>query len=457
MLGDPVVSVLGKDPARKHRINANSFQGNAITTVNGWQYAALYTGEGAGEGNGACFVNLARRQALPPGTSREEWQTFLFGDYEQTVDDGHNTISIGVSRGDGTVHVAFDHHCDQLRFRISKRGVANTATSATTAGWDASMFSETQNFLPGIPSNDLMREVTYPRFVNIDDDLLLTYRIGQAGTGSDILYRYSSTTHRYTYLGQYLTGVSNSPYINGLDYRDSRIHVSWCYRNFVPFDASAGPESHKQQAGPNGPENNYDLNYAYSDDKGATWKGSGGMVLARLGSEAADGESTIKPGADGARVFEIPMKSGILNQESQAVSRDGSFWALNRERVDGDEKWIAYYRDVAGHWTKKIIRSHSQPTETGSRGSVCVDRENNVYLVLPGNSDSSLDVMQARRDEEYAEFRSIWRGDGFDGEPLVDVQRLEASDVLSIFTRTSRGERGSGDVVVLDFTLPGQH
>lgn len=42
MLQD-ITYILGQDPDRVHRINANSFQQNAITTVNRWQYAAFYT------------------------------------------------------------------------------------------------------------------------------------------------------------------------------------------------------------------------------------------------------------------------------------------------------------------------------------------------------------------------------------------------------------------------------
>lgn len=115
MLKNPGISILGKDPDRKHRINANSFQQNAITTINGWQYAAFYTDEIKGEKKDGCYVNLARRQTLASedlgGTG--DWQAIVFGDYKQTADDGHNTISIGIARGDGTIHVAFDHHCDQ--------------------------------------------------------------------------------------------------------------------------------------------------------------------------------------------------------------------------------------------------------------------------------------------------------------------------------------------------------
>lgn len=93
----------------------------------------------------------------------------------------------------------------------------------------------------------------------------------------------------------------------------SRLYFSWCYRKFIPFDeTSAGPNAHKQQAGPNGPENNYDLIYASSDDMGKTWKSSDGTTIALLDGKE---ENTILPESN-ARIFEIPMGSGILNQEA---------------------------------------------------------------------------------------------------------------------------------------------
>ncbi len=82
---------------------------------------------------------------------------------------------------------------------------------------------------------------------------------------------------------------------------------------------------------------------------------------------------------------------------------------------------------------KHIIYSTSEPTESGSRGSIIADRKNNVYVVLPGNTDSSLDIIRGCRADGYQKFESIWWSDGFDGEPLVDAQRLEESDVLSVF------------------------
>lgn len=176
------------------------------------------------------------------------------------------------------------------------------------------------------------------------------------------------------------------------------------------------------------------------------------------GKEQSGVANTIKPGILGARVFDIPMGSGILNQEAQTADWERGFWVLNREKVDGVEKWIVYHRYLegkrladsngnlnvlieTGQWGKHTIYFTPEPTESSSRGSICVDRKNNVYLILPGNTDSNLDIMRGCRADGYQKFESIWRSNGFDGEPLVDVQRLEESDVLSVFTRTKKSRK----------------
>lgn len=99
------------------------------------------------------------------------------------------------------------------------------------------------------------------------------------------------------------------------------------------------------------------------------------------------------------------------------------------------------------------IPAFSRPTETGSRASICVDRNNNIYLIIPGNMDSSLCLVKGQMKAGGWTFETIWNRDGFDGEPLVDVQRLEVSDTLSIFTRTDKQADGKRYVVVMDFVL----
>jgi len=68
------------------------------------------------------------RRALPTGA----WATFEFTDYSLSADDAHNTISIGICPGDGTLHLSFDHHSNNLHYRKS---VAGFVTNPTTATW----------------------------------------------------------------------------------------------------------------------------------------------------------------------------------------------------------------------------------------------------------------------------------------------------------------------------------
>jgi len=171
--------------------------------------------------------------------------------------------------------------------------------------------------------------------------------MSRAGLGSDVLYKYSATSGSYTAIGQHLTGIKNNPYINGLDYRDGRLHLTWTYRGFVWYEGWDDPldTKHKAQAGPNGAENNYDICYAYSDDLGMTWKTGG-----KEGNTVADlskGES-VNPDTGGIVAFSIPKNSGLTNQESQAVDHDGGVHVLNRDNTGGELQWKHYYRSPSG-------------------------------------------------------------------------------------------------------------
>ncbi|KAL0932774.1 uncharacterized protein CTRU02_211737 [Colletotrichum truncatum] len=443
-------SVLALDARREHRINANSFQQDALTTFNGWQYVCFYSHKDAT--SNILFVNIARRLIRD---SLGDWQTLTFQDYEQTADDGHNTISIGVCQGDGTIHVAFDHHCDPLRFRMSLPGVA---TNPEAHKWEPSLFSPTHNQLPGytrtgqLATEKIFLETTYPRFLPVDNDLLLSYRIGIAGAGSDHLFKYSSKSQTYSYVGQFLTGVENNPYINGISYANGRLHVSGTYRGFVWYEGVDDPEArlHTVQAGPNGPENNYNLFYVSSDDLGKTFNNSKGERLANL----EIGE-TIFPDADGLIVFDIPQNNGILNQEAQAADENGGFHVLNRE----NEVWMHYYRNAEGQWSRHALPD-VLPTRTGARGDViALPGKETIVFALPGNRDNKLTLVGVKLPRKGTaaggttatfEYRQLWQGDGFSGEPQLETFVSGSTQLISIFTRTEEKER---KVVVLDFAL----
>ncbi|KAI5923944.1 hypothetical protein F4810DRAFT_155425 [Camillea tinctor] len=469
MLADPSISVLGPDPAhRKCALNGYAFQQDAIQSCNGWQYSCFYSPlAGAGAEPEPLYVHLSRRK-LPHGS----WETLVFDDYPQTTDDGHNTVQLGVCPGDGTIHLSYDHHCDQIHYRHS---IPNLASDPPSFPWTPSLFTRTLPHLPGLESlsSTLLSYITYPRFVPLPSTggLLFSFRTGKAGLGDDHLASYSPETHAYSLVGPvFIRGISCNPYVHGLDARGGRLHASWVWRGFVEYAGWDDPDDtqHKQQAGPNGAGNNHDICYAWSDDGGRTWRAGGeegGEPIADLPAG-----TPIAKGAKGITAFDIPKGSGLTNQEAQAVDGQGGVHVLNRDCVGGEQRWKHYYRAPGGQWTSRAL-----PLVDGSlggkRGQLAISRgASDLYLLLPDRSSDTLWIQRATRAQGYADYALVWKGSGFPPtEPLVDRTRLEYDGVLSVYTRAYAGgqkkqeEGGEGegegekkrkiDVVVLDFKL----
>ncbi|KAK4176351.1 hypothetical protein QBC36DRAFT_301188 [Triangularia setosa] len=458
MLLDPTYTVLGPDPTnRKCRINCYAFQQDAIVSFQGWQYAAFYSPlhEEAPE---PLYVHVARRQ-LGLKAPQRDWEVLLLMDYPQTVDDGHNTVQLGISPGDGTIHLSYDHHCDVLRYRYSCR---NLALKPTKFSWTSSNFTTTHDYLPNLPaSHKPFHYVTYPRFCAADSDLLFTLRDGKAGLGNDHLYLYSSASGHYSYMGQHLTGIQSNPYIHGLSYRSGRLHLTWVYRGFVHYDGWDAPADtkHKQQAGPNGAENNHDMCYSYSDDLGKTWKNGRGKVIASGDLETA----TIDNNSDGIVAFRITKGSGLTNQESQVVDLEGGVHVLNRSSLsvgpaaDTVEAvhWKHYYKAPGdnGDWIERRLR----PVYGAARGRLAIAKTGDIFIILPDAEKGHMYIEKATISSGFAAHEVVWFGEGLWGEPLVDLARLENDNILSLMvladTKPPTQQSGSRNVVVLDFEL----
>lgn len=243
-----------------------------------------------------------------------------------------------------------------LRYRYSKWDVA---TQPRTISWRPDIFSATLDCLPGIPSTHKpLRDVTYPRFGFLGENMFFSHRDGKAGLGNDHLYIYNGKDGCYEYIGPYLTGVQSSPYVNGMTSRDGVLYVTWVYRGFVEYPGWDDPldTKHKQQAGPNGAENNHNICYAYSDADGYVWKNGCGEVIADLRDPAKfptgvrGKERTIKNDCSGMAAFDIPKGKGLMNQEAQAVDQEGGVHVLNRDMMNegGTYLWKHYYRSPDG-------------------------------------------------------------------------------------------------------------
>ncbi|GKZ35587.1 hypothetical protein AbraIFM66950_006287 [Aspergillus brasiliensis] len=393
----PSVTALGDDPNTTHRLNACAYQQSAITTSGSIQYVAFYTSRGVADSR---RVTIARHDFRDTSS---DWQYLTFEDYNQTTDDGHNTISIGICAGDGTIHVSFDHHCDALKYRISRPGLANDPSELS---WTAGNFSPILDHLPGC---DGLLDVTYPRFIPTDKEMYFECRIGN-------------------------------------------LHVTWTNRHFIEYEGASDSAStaHKAQAGPNGPENNEGLYYAYSQDNGVTWNGpnqkSVTVLSARPGTGLESQDSRLL-------VRDIPRNSSVMNQEAQYVDSTGGVHVLNRENTAGKETWMHYYRSPSDNEWSFFVLPDIYPTPTGPRGKlVHSEKLKTVFFVLPSNTENELLIARRSMRDIDGEFSVVWRQHGYSGEPLIDEEAFKTFGVLSILIL--RGDQeGNRKVVVLQFDV----
>jgi BNR repeat-containing family member len=399
-------------------LNGESFQQDGIVTYKRQQYAAFW--------NASRHVVLARR-TLPSNS----WETLEFTDYQNSADDAHNTISLGVCPRDGTLHLSFDHHGNDLRYRKSNEGFLDAPDASA---WATSSFSSVGSALVGGAS---VAQVTYPRFVTQPGGakLLFGARIGSSGSGDEQLWEYDAATHAWTALGRYIDGVTDNinAYPHGLSYTraGTRLHITWCWRE-TP-DANT----------------NHDLMYAYSDDNGRTWKNNEDEPV------GSSGVTPMRSSTPGIVVWEIEQNRGLINQEHMAVDSQGRVHVLlshmpdnqandsNFESSRAKSQFFDYVRDLTGTWKRVPLEL---PVIANFRGKLAITASNNVYAILP-----DLRIAGATVADDFARFSLLDDTDSgrFFSDPLIDSARLLAEDKLSIFYP----QAASPNLYVLDYTL----
>lgn len=374
-------------------LNSLSFQQDAIVTFNGWQYAVYYSS--------SRHIAVARREL-----SSESWESIELTDYKQSVDDNHNSISIGVSPVDGRIHLSFDHHTAALHYRISKSGLLTNPGAHT---WEPSLFSDVQSNLSG----ENITGVTYPRFVTAPDStLILTVRIGTSGNSDNRIWQYNNDGS-WRNLGQFIEGNYKggtcTAYFHGLEFdNNNRLHAAWCWRE----DGSG--------------EMNHDLLYAYSDDYGATWYNNQKSVIARAGTSFITQDTT------SCKVWTIGTSGGLINQESMTVDHQGRVHVLSREDVSGKNIQMHYLRDSSGVWHK--INTTIPTKIWDNRSSIACDRTGNVYAIMPHFS-----IAGASAKSGYTDWSVLSTEDEnrfYYSEPLVDVLHTgKGGSTLYIFAQ----------------------
>jgi hypothetical protein len=399
-------------------LNGESFQQDGIVSYGGYQYAAFW--------NTSRHVVLGRR-SLPTGA----WSTLELADYTLSADDAHNTISIGICPGDGTLHLSFDHHGNNLHYR---RSVAGFVTNPAAATWATSSFSAVTSALVGTTTVAL---VTYPRFVTEPggNKMLFEARIGASGSGDEYLWEYDGTTHAWTALGMFVNGTIDSinAYPHGLSYTQggTRLHMSWCWRE-TP-DAST----------------NHDLYYVTSDDHGRTWKNNAGATVATTGS------TYVTKSSSGIKVWTINQNRGLINQEHMAVDTTGRVHVLLSHMPDAQaddatfdsartkSQFFHYWRNTSGTWTRVAM---GLPVVASFRGKLAIASSNNLYAILP-----DLRIATATAASNFATWTVLDSSDAgrFFSDPLIDTARLLTENKLTVFYPL----KSSPNIAILDYSI----
>jgi hypothetical protein len=411
-------------------MNGTAFQNDILVSHNGWQYTAWYDTVGTDQN-----VWIGRRSILGPASGT--WDKFDTGsdliNGDEGVWDTHNTISLGISKADGVLHLSWDHHANTLRYRRSLPGLATYADTA----WNASRILAEQNWLTS--SGSAITSVTYPMFISTPEDtLLFNYRTGGSSNGSNWLaaWQPASANHAAPILvtikdGTY-TGLSNiggnftsnsrNAYANGFDFGpDGRLHYTWTWRESVVAS-------------------NHDICYAYSPDRGVRWYNNSGTLVA----DTSLGQR-IRVDTPGTVVVPLDCRQQLINQQAQCVDDQGRVHVLVRHRRqepgfewesgDGafsgpDTACFHYFRDPAtGSWTgSRLPVTHP----ASSRPDVETLANGDIYTVF--RSGGSLVVAGATAVANYTDWVILTAyGSNFRGEPRLDHGRLRKSGVLSVF------------------------
>ncbi len=388
-------------------VNGKTHQQWPAQTFNGYQYVTYYDVDR--------YVCLGRRK-LPAG----DWEIIRFTDYQITSNDSHNVTVIGVCEGDGTIHLAFDHHADDLNYRHSVQGLASDPEAFE---WNATQFSEVKHELG---ANGHIARFTYPRFIPMPNgNLMLYYRNITSANGDSMIREYDASTHQWKTslgkliardIGTYSWGGEVSQfryaYINAISYAGNRLHVSWIWRD--RFDRTSAT-------------NNHDVCYAYSDDDGQTWFNTFGEQIAVTGS------SFITIDSPGIIVGPVNPGQNLINQCTHYAYPDGTIHLMMRHYVAGTTttQYHHYWRDIAGDW-------HSQALDfSGSRPSLVGDDGKNLILVYTSGGRTTFAHGIPDETATSWTWSSIFSQAAFTdgGEGVIDFSRWQKEQIISTYSQ----------------------
>jgi hypothetical protein len=418
--------------------NWASFDQDKVVSWNNFQYIPYWDAD---------KVLVLVRRSLKDHT----FQTLRFPKYTLSINpkDGHRNTVVGISPEDGRLHLSWDHHCNDLRYTKSKKGFLHNPPGKISL----SDFEPAQKLTPKAP-----QRVTYPLFVNDSkENLYFFYRTGGSGDGNTVFSWYNAKQGKWTVKGTGLFGKkgryrpwhnssSRCIYPNDIlfDQKD-RLHITWVYREVSRTWAS-----------------NHDMHYAYSDDKGITWKNNKGVTIADLAKK--DNIVITDPGIV---VHEIPVYSWMMNQCGMTLDSNGQPHVItfHLEKPEKPKKlehsppkeirakleYFHYWRTKDGTWHAQLMPVNTPKKVWAKRAHIVCGTDNTLYVYWGTGGGFICNIAEAK--DGWNKWKTVYMTEPgfFTGDTTKHDKRLLQEKGILSFTADPPGkDRG---FAILDFEL----
>lgn len=434
----------GSERSRDGKPRFEGPMGAQAVSHNGYQYVVFYTGRDRTlpREEAVSHVVVARRKL-----DGFAWEYSVLENYRVTSDDAHNRQTIGISRADGVIHIAFDHHNrPTMNYAATAPGVADDPASVT---WDNSVFQYAEN-LGQDPEQRL--DVTYPAFEAFPGGNLVVYfRTGGSYGGDMRLAQYDAAQGKWgqvrivssrhgTYQGRKGT---RGPYLaNGMQVgADGSLHAAWVFRE-KPCDYTTSSRSEIFC--------NHGLFYAKSLDEGRTWLRSDGSLIA----DTAKGE-TISIDNIGGPVIEIPKGLGPSNPSNTSTVDPitGEMHVLVRHLPEPGARQSKYFHYIGrrdGTWEQQPTNFEGNGTSlavVGDRLYAFVGRERGqIHFAERGDNFSKWERLEISVDG-----RGTFDPQG--GYITWDLSRIQQGRASMLWHKAPRARGVSSPVQVFDIAF----
>jgi len=358
--------------------------GDCITAIDGFIFFAWYAGDKDNR-----YIRVSRYNPVTEKvkTLQLNWQHTGFRG-NKNIGESHNTIAVGISPKDKTLHLLYDMHAysadtgNNPGFYQNRKGngtpVGNRyfrysfsledVTAIADNDWTQDKVFEkannsnfignyTHNSLNGINNPDQYEQLTYPKFfLNSNDDLFFQMRVGGNTNGAVRFYKYNSSNKSWgDYTAFNVVDAKNNSAGNAPDYNWGLYgEIKFLNDNiYMGFQRRKGLRDKYQY------QDGIFIAKA-SNSSGTQWETTGGTSVASPVVNAdnlkiGDPERQLPSQGRGAQQDDIVMTGPF----DYTVTTDGDIHVIARVRdnFNNESGLVHYYKPQGSSWKIELLNS----------------------------------------------------------------------------------------------------